>query len=310
MNIPNPAPKRRDSGSSENTKADPIDTQNFLRRTASALVLAPLAILAAYLGGWIFAAVCAATAMLVLWEWSALTRSDDRLILGAGLPALSAAAISAQVGAPGVAIVVIAAGAFIAAIAMTARSRPDQRANAAGWAAAGIVYAAIMLVSPILLRQDPQIGFAALLFLFATVWSTDVFAYLVGRKIGGPLLWPRLSPKKTWAGAVGGLAGGVVAGSIVAYASAGTQPVIGGVLALILSIAAQAGDLLESAVKRRFGVKDASAIIPGHGGVMDRVDGLLVAALVSVLIGVLHVDTATGVLHVNTATPAGGLLLW
>jgi phosphatidate cytidylyltransferase len=301
VNNPNPAPKRRDSGSGENTKVDRIDTQNFLRRTASALVLAPLAILAAYLGGWIFAAVCAATAMLVLWEWSALTRSDNRLILGAGLPALLAAAVSAQVGAPGVAILVIAAGAFIAAILMAARPRPDQPANAAEWAAAGIVYAAIMLVSPIQLRQDPQMGFAALLFLFATVWSTDIFAYLVGRKIGGPLLWPRLSPKKTWAGVVGGLAGGVVAGSIVAYASAGTHLAIGGVLALILSIAAQVGDLLESAVKRRFGVKDASALIPGHGGVMDRVDGLLVAALVAVLIGALRFDTAT---------PAGGLLLW
>ena len=298
MNIPNPAPKRHDGGSGENTKADPIDTQNFLRRTASALVLAPLAILAAYLGGWIFAAVCAATATMVLWEWSALTRSDDRLILAAGLPALLAAAISAEVGAPDVAIAVTAAGAFIAAIAMPHRDRPT---NTAGWAAAGILYAAIVAICPILLRQDPQMGFAALLFLFATVWSTDVFAYLVGRKIGGPLLWPRLSPKKTWAGAVGGLAGGVVAGSIVAYASAGTHLGIGGVLALILSIAAQAGDLLESAVKRRFGVKDASALIPGHGGVMDRVDGLLVAALVAVLIGVLHV---------NMATPAGGLLLW
>jgi phosphatidate cytidylyltransferase len=301
VNIPNPAPKRHDGGSGENTKADPIDTQNFLRRTASALVLAPLAILAAYLGGWIFAAVCAATATLVLWEWSALTRSDDRLILAAGLPALLAAAISAEVGAPDVAIAVTAAGAFIAAIVMTALPRRDRPTNAAGWAAAGILYAAIVAICPILLRQDPQMGFAALLFLFATVWSTDVFAYLVGRKIGGPLLWPRLSPKKTWAGAVGGLAGGVVAGSIVAYASAGTHLGIGGVLALILSIAAQAGDLLESAVKRRFGVKDASALIPGHGGVMDRVDGLLVAALVAVLIGVLHV---------NMATPAGGLLLW
>jgi phosphatidate cytidylyltransferase len=144
-------------------------------------------------------------------------------------------------------------------------------------------------------------GFAALLFLFATVWATDIFAYLTGRGIGGPLLAPRFSPKKTWAGALGGLAGGVVAGSVVAYASAGTHPVVGGVLALVLSIAAQGGDLLESAVKRRFGAKDASALIPGHGGVMDRVDGLLLAALVAVLIGALRFGAAAS---------ARGLLLW
>ena len=144
-------------------------------------------------------------------------------------------------------------------------------------------------------------GFAALLFLFATVWATDIFAYFTGRGFGGPLLAPRLSPKKTWSGAVGGLAGGVVAGVLVAYASAGTHPAAAGVLALILSIAAQGGDLFESSVKRRFGAKDTSALIPGHGGVMDRVDGFLVAALVAVVIGALRFGAAAS---------APGLLLW
>jgi phosphatidate cytidylyltransferase len=164
-----------------------------------------------------------------------------------------------------------------------------------------VVYAGVVLISPIVLRRDPQMGFAAVAFLFATVWATDIFAYLIGRRLGGPLLWPRLSPKKTWAGAVGGLAGGVVAGVLVAYASAGTHPVAAGVLALILSIAAQGGDLLESSVKRRFGAKDTSALIPGHGGVMDRVDGLLVAALIAVVIGALRFGAAAS---------ARGLLLW
>ena len=163
------------------------------------------------------------------------------------------------------------------------------------------LYAGIVLISPIVLRSDPQMGFAALAFLFATVWATDIFAYLTGRRLGGPLLAPRLSPKKTWSGAIGGLAGGVVAGALVAYASAGTYPVAAGVLALILSIAAQGGDLLESSVKRRFGAKDTSALIPGHGGVMDRVDGFLVAALIAVVIGALRFGAAAS---------ARGLLLW
>jgi phosphatidate cytidylyltransferase len=287
-------------------RAEPSDRQNFLRRTASALVLAPLAIAIAFAGGWVFAAACTVTAGLVLWEWSRLIAGADgecvACTLVSGLPALIGAALLAQSdiqGGPIGAVGVIAAGAAFAWERILAW--PRRGGHSCPWAAAGILYAAMVAICPILLRRDPQLGFAALLFLFATVWATDIFAYLTGRGIGGPLLAPRFSPKKTWAGAVGGLAGGVVAGSVVAYASAGTHPVVGGVLALVLSIAAQGGDLLESAVKRRFGAKDTSALIPGHGGVMDRVDGLLVAALIAVVIGALRF---------GAAAPARGLLLW
>jgi phosphatidate cytidylyltransferase len=287
-------------------RAEPSDRQNFLRRTASALVLAPLAIAIAFAGGWVFAAACTVTAGLVLWEWSRLIAGADgecvACTLVSGLPALIGAALLAQSdiqGGPIGAVGVIAAGAAVAWQGTLGGYRSNS--HSCPWAAAGILYAAMVAICPILLRRDPQLGFAALLFLFATVWATDVFAYLTGRGIGGPLLAPRISPKKTWSGAVGGLAGGVVAGSVVAYASAGTHPVVGGVLALVLSIAAQGGDLLESAVKRRFGAKDTSALIPGHGGVMDRVDGLLVAALIAVVIGALRF---------GAAAPARGLLLW
>jgi len=297
------APNRRDPGPGGNDQAGPSDRQNFLRRTASALLLAPLAIGAAFAGGWIFAAACAVTAALVLWEWGTLiSHAADWRILAPGLPALCAAAVLAHGNAPDMAIVAVALGALGAAVATAVARRAEQRsAAAAAWALAGVVYAGIILISPIMLRSDPQMGFAALAFLFATVWATDIFAYLTGRRLGGPLLWPRLSPKKTWTGAIGGLAGGVVAGALVAYASAGTHPVAAGVLALILSIAAQGGDLLESSVKRRFGAKDTSALIPGHGGVMDRVDGLLVAALIAVVIGALRFGAAAS---------ARGLLLW
>jgi phosphatidate cytidylyltransferase len=287
-------------------RAEPSDRQNFLRRTASALVLAPLAIAIAFAGGWVFAAACTVTAGLVLWEWSRLIAGADgecvACTLVSGLPALIGAALLAQSdiqGGPIGAVGVIAAGAAFAWERILAW--PRRGGHSCPWAAAGILYAAMVAICPILLRRDPQLGFAALLFLFATVWATDIFAYLTGRGIGGPLLAPRISPKKTWSGAVGGLAGGVVAGSVVAYASAGTHPVVGGVLALVLSIAAQGGDLLESAVKRRFGAKDTSALIPGHGGVMDRVDSLLVAALIAVVIGALRF---------GAAAPARGLLLW
>ena len=112
---------------------------------------------------------------------------------------------------------------------------------------------------------------------------------------------PIVSPNKTWSGALGGLAGGVAAGTLVAYASGVTRPGVAGILALVLSIVAQCGDLFESAVKRRFGAKDAGGLIPGHGGVMDRLDGLLVAALAAVLIGIVHQ---------GMAAPARGLLAW
>jgi phosphatidate cytidylyltransferase len=251
--------------------------------------LAPLAIGAAFVGGFIFAAACTVTAALVLWEWSILvSRAADWRILAPGLTALCTAAVLAQSNALGMAIAAIALGALGAAVATALQPRRGHgSAAAAVWAAAGVIYAGVVLTSPIVLRSDPEMGFAALSFLFATVWATDIFAYLSGRGLGGPLLAPRLSPKKTWSGAIGGLAG--------------THPVAAGVLALILSIAAQGGDLLESSVKRRFGAKDTSALIPGHGGVMDRVDGLLVAALIAVVIGALRFGAAAS---------ARGLLLW
>jgi len=296
-------PHRRGPGSGGNDKVGSADRNNFLRRAASAVVLAPLAVGAALAGGWIFAALCIVTAALVLWEWSILVAGGpDWRILAPGVSALCVAAVAAHGGAPGIACAAAALGALAAAGTTAAAPQAGHWSTAAMfWAAAGIVYAAIVLISPIVLRSDPQLGFAALAFLFATVWATDIFAYFAGRGFGGPLLAPGLSPKKTWAGAMGGLAGGVVAGVLVAYASAGTQPVVAGVLALILSIAAQGGDLLESSVKRRFGAKDTSALIPGHGGVMDRVDGLLVAALIAVAIGALRFGAAAA---------ARGLLLW
>jgi phosphatidate cytidylyltransferase len=276
--------------------------RNFWQRVLSAAVLAPAVLVCAYIGGWLFLVVCAIAAVAILWEWTSLVaRSADAKILVPGLIALLAAAALAGVREPAAALAMIAIGAVLAGGLTAAWPGRDTGFATAVWAGGGVVYAGVALLSPVLLRNDATLGLPALLFLFAIVWATDILAYLVGRAVGGPLLWPRLSPNKTWSGAFGGLLGGVAAGILVAYASAGIGPAVSGVLALALSIVAQGGDLFESAVKRRFGAKDAGNLIPGHGGVMDRLDGFLVAALAAVLIGILRQ---------GMAAPARGLLVW
>jgi phosphatidate cytidylyltransferase len=291
---------QHDPGASTATNAS--DGRNLSRRVTSALVLAPIGLLITYLGGWLFAAVCAVAAGIMLWEWTLLViRSADPRILVPGIAALLAAAVLAGESAAAAAMAVVAIGAILAGGVLIAWPRPYPALEPTFWGPSGVIYAGVALVCPVLLRNDPELGLAALVFLFATVWATDVFAYLAGRAIGGPLLWPQVSPNKTWAGAVGGLGGGVAAGTLAAYAIAGTEPVVAGVLALVLSIVAQGGDLFESAVKRRFGAKDTGSLIPGHGGVMDRLDGFLFAALVAVLIGIVRQ---------GMTAPARGLLMW
>jgi phosphatidate cytidylyltransferase len=169
------------------------------------------------------------------------------------------------------------------------------------WLAGGVAYAGVLLFAPLILRRDPSLGMVAILFLFAIVWVTDVAAYFAGRAVGGPKLWRAISPKKTWAGAIGGTVAGVAAGILtVRLAGVSITPMLV-VLACLLSAVAQGGDLLESAVKRHFGAKDASQLIPGHGGLMDRLDGFMTAAAVA---------AAVGVIRGGFDAPARGLLVW
>jgi phosphatidate cytidylyltransferase len=169
------------------------------------------------------------------------------------------------------------------------------------WMVAGFAYASVLLFGPVILRRDPALGFDAILFLFAVVWATDIAAYFAGRGIGGPKLLPAVSPNKTWSGAVGGMLGGVAAGLLVCKCTGLDLAPMLVLVALVLSVAAQAGDLIESAIKRHFGAKDASQIIPGHGGLMDRLDGFLTAVLAAVMVGMARggLDGA-----------AQGLLVW
>ena len=178
---------------------------------------------------------------------------------------------------------------------------PLTQTRFAGWMLAGLVYAGILLLGPVMLRRDPAVGLAAILFLFAVVWITDIAAYFTGRALGGPKLWPAVSPKKTWSGAIGGVIGAVVAGlAVVKLMGLGIAPMLV-IVAAGLSVVSQGGDLLESSIKRHFGAKDASQLIPGHGGLMDRLDGFLTAVLAAVMVGLLR-----GGLD----GPARGLIVW
>jgi phosphatidate cytidylyltransferase len=267
---------------------------NLVLRIVSSLVLAPIAIAAAYFGGVVFIIFWAAAALIVFWEWQTLVCAHDRnSVLAIGAAALAAAAVMLLTGRYGTALALVALSGFgVAALASRVRR---------AWCAGGLFYAAALLVAPVMLRNDPVYGFAAIVFVFAVVWFSDIVAYFAGRAIGGPKLMPRVSPKKTWSGAIGGTAGGVIGGVLVVRYSGIASLGAAAAIACALSLMSQAGDLLESAIKRRFNTKDASQLIPGHGGLMDRLDGFVTAALAAVLIGIAH-----GGVH----APARGLMVW
>jgi phosphatidate cytidylyltransferase len=250
-------------------------------RIASALVLGIAALGTAYLGGSIFALFWLAAGLGVLFEWLAMTRVEPRrFLLGAlgfvlvALTALDLADLGLAPSAAAVALAVL--------VGLVLGRRPQDKT----WAVLGFLYAMVISLAPPAVRDQPSgIGLAWLLWMFAVVWATDIAAYFTGRRLGGPKLWPRVSPKKTWSGFIGGLVAGTAAGIAVMAAAVrlGTEVPNLSVIALVSAIssaASQLGDLGESALKRKFDVKDSSHLIPGHGGVMDRVDGFwAVAAL-------------------------------
>lgn len=272
----------------------PAGMSNLTLRIASALVLAPIAIGAAYAGGWPYALFWGVAAIAVLWEWMTLSAGvGHRMMFSAGAGALAVSTLVAWQHRPIAALLLIGLGALAAAI-----FAPRERL---AWVIAGVGYAGVMLLAPMLLRDDDAFGLLAIGFLFAIVWTTDIAAYFVGRTFGGPKLCPAISPKKTWSGAAGGTLGAMaIAVALTQWFGLANWIAIAAV-ALMLSVLSQAGDLLESWIKRRFGAKDASQLIPGHGGVMDRLDGFWAAALAACVIGVLR-GGFDGV--------ARGLLVW
>jgi phosphatidate cytidylyltransferase len=254
-------------------------SHNLAMRIGAALVLAPLAIAAAYAGGWFWTALATLVSIGLYLEWLTIVGAAREIrVAASGGVALAVAGWYLAAGRIDVSLAALALG--LAAVALLS---PDRR----GWSAAGFLYAAAAEIASVLVRLDQAEGFIALIFVLLVVWVTDIGGYVAGRGIGGPKLWPRVSPKKTWAGALGGFAGSLAIAACFAVLGLG-KPLPLLVLAAILSIASQLGDLFESAVKRHFGVKDSSHIIPGHGGLMDRLDGFVAAIVLAAGFGILR----------------------
>lgn len=250
-------------------------------RLISAVVLGLLVLALTMIGGWPFRVLCVATGVIVFEEWSRMTRAKlAGPIFRFARRALYLSLIAFLFGFYLAAVAIVFGGAaFIAFV--------DRGERKADWVLGGLFYAAVASLTPGMLRGDDAAGLAALGLIIAVVWPTDIFAYFTGRSIGGPKLMPRVSPKKTISGALGGLVAGVVFGVLFAEWVAGSAGLFIVVLAALLSIFGQAGDLYESWIKRRFGVKDSGRLIPGHGGLMDRIDGLIIATAIAWLVGLL-----------------------
>jgi phosphatidate cytidylyltransferase len=248
-------------------------------RFASAVALGLPFLIAVYAGPPYFDLIIAAAAGLLAWEWSRFTapavspggRWRPAIFIGWTLLAV----VFASLFAPGAGLLMAAAAA--AAVLIWA---PRER-----WLAAGLVYVAVPCIALLWLRDQGEDGHAIVFWLLAVVWASDIGAYFSGRILGGPKLAPKVSPNKTWAGFFGGAAAAAAIGATAAPLLDAARPSLLVAISVLLGISAQAGDLFESWLKRRFGVKDTSALIPGHGGVLDRVDGLMAAALLLALIG-------------------------
>jgi phosphatidate cytidylyltransferase len=254
-------------------------TRNLLMRVMAALVLAPVAIAIAYAGGWLWSALVTLAAIGLYVEWLTIVGAARATrVVGSGIVALAIAGLCLALGRIEASLIALALG--LGAVAWLS---PERR----NWTAMGFFYAAAAEVASVLVRLDQARGFAALVLVLLVVWATDIGGYFAGRGLGGPKLWPRVSPKKTWAGAIGGFAASlVIAAAFPALGFGKTGPLL--LLGAVLSIASQLGDLFESAVKRRFGVKDSSHIIPGHGGLLDRLDGFVAAVVLAAIFGLLR----------------------
>jgi phosphatidate cytidylyltransferase len=267
-------------------------SNNLLIRVIVALVLAPLAVAIAYAGGWLWAVLVTLASIGLYVEWLTIVgASRETRVVAAGVITLAISGLCLATGRIDAAFLALVIGLAGVALLSSQRRR---------WTAAGFLYAAAAEIASVLVRLDQAKGFAALFLILLVVWVTDIGGYFAGRGIGGPKLWPRVSPKKTWAGAVGGFAASlVVAAGFAALGLGKTGPIL--LLGAVLSIASQLGDLFESAVKRRFGVKDSSHIIPGHGGLLDRLDGFVAAIVLAAIFGFLR-DGVDGV--------GRGLMVW
>lgn len=274
--------------------AQPADRRggltNLQKRTLSAAILLPLTIAAIAFGHPYFDLLVALFAAVMAWEWarvcarrrnphdpapSARLQAAGWLVPGCVAIATAAAAVLLYgFGQGSAAWLAVAAGAALSAVT----GMPHHRAQA-GWFALGVVYVAVPAIALVAVRAEPQLGRETLFWVIALVVAADTGGYLVGRRVGGAKLVPRISPNKTWSGLGGAVLGAALVGLLTAFILNHTNVWTLTLISAVLGLLEQAGDLVESAFKRHFGVKDTSQIIPGHGGVLDRVDGLLAVAV-------------------------------
>jgi phosphatidate cytidylyltransferase len=249
----------------------------FRQRLVSSIVLVAGTLLGVLAGGWWFAALAIVAALIMAEEWARLAadRAEPAWLLVAVAAAMPSgiAVLALMVGASAVALAFVLLAAPLAAgvsVLLVPGGRPDRVAG-------GALYVGLPVLAMVWLRNGPAGGLSYVLWLLLVVWATDICAYLVGRSAGGPKLAPRISPGKTWSGLYGGMAGAGLLGGLAPLAAGGSfwrAAILGAALAVV----AQAGDLFESALKRHAGVKDSGHLIPGHGGLLDRIDGLVFAA--------------------------------
>lgn len=264
------------------TDSAPWLSSNLKLRLISGAVLATVAFLLTYAGPLPFALLILVCALVISWEWGRLVRGAT-FDLGFFLHAV-AVTVAVVLAAAGYAALAVAA-LVIGAITLI----PLYIGRGARLSGLGVFYVGLPSVALLWLRSDEPFGFTAVLFVFAVVWASDTAAYAAGRSIGGPKLWPRVSPNKTWAGLIGALVAGAVAAAVFAVLEPDAAPLRLVLLGVALAVVAQAGDLAESALKRLFNLKDASDLIPGHGGFMDRMDSVIAVAVAAALLA-LAVD--------------------
>jgi phosphatidate cytidylyltransferase len=265
-------------------------------RALSAIVLIPAVLADVWAGGIWFHLFVALIGILMAQEWVTIVHDEDPVQFALhAAAAMCGALLPLDVGlAGGLAAIAVLAGVS-AALAMA------RQAAGPKWRYFGVLYVSLPPIALVLLREDPQYGIAAIVWVMVAVWMADTLAYFAGRIIGGPKLAPRLSPKKTWAGLGGAMAGSALAAVAVAVALGLPSIWILTLLAAALAVVEQGGDLFKSAMKRHYGVKDSGRLIPGHGGVIDRVDGLVAVAMAAALIGTVR----AGVEHAGS-----GILVW
>ncbi|MBY0562160.1 phosphatidate cytidylyltransferase [Hyphomicrobium sp.] len=248
-------------------------------RIASGVAIGVVAFAMLYWSPVAFAVLTFLIAAAMSWEWGRIVRGEmpDRALVVHVIAVFFAAVLVTNDMAGLSVLTAVIGAAVVAALAIG-----SGRARLSG---AGVIYTALPIIALIWLRSDEPLGFLATLFVLIAVAVTDIGAYVSGRTIGGPKLWPAISPNKTWSGLLGGVTAAGFTGLLFSFFTGSGSALWLAGLGLATGLVAQCGDLAESALKRHFGLKDSGGLIPGHGGFMDRMDGIVTASVLAALIG-------------------------